>query len=171
MLDLLEQYKKTLIQTRADARACEKVGNKNDELLYRAAERDLQYSIEWLSTGNEPLMYALERQSHEKRKVHFDFNAVEGSLVIDPMYIQVNVENVMQDTTEEELESCEAKTVLVDAIKLSLTPRQIEVLELVAAGYTHEEAAELLGITRSAVSKSIDSSRARIKKDGWVMMV
>lgn len=175
MEDLLDDYKDTLKATRVNARVCEKVGNKEDALVHRAIERSLKYSIQWMSSGSEPQMYTPERQSYEKRKVSFDFNAVEGSLVLESSKMQRVVENVAQVTvsegaSEEELECQESKKSLVEAIKLSLTSRQIEVLELVSAGYTHEEVAKKLGVTRRAVGMSIDSSRRKIKEDGWMMV-
>jgi len=134
---------------------------QHDVAILNAALSDLNYAIEWINTGKRPgAIRGIERQSVYKREVPFE-NKWLDVLIDDGVRLhEIKAQNEETD---------EMKSDLVKEIKKELTPKQVQVFEMLAQGMGQKEIADAIGVTKQAVNELITRGKKSIRQAGWVM--
>ena len=134
----------------------------HDVGIMNGAISDTSYVIKWITSGRMPgTTRGMERQSVYKREVAFDDEWID--LLTD--------EGVqLHELPEPDKESQAMKLDLAKDLKGYLTPKQQEVFLMLAEGMEQIEIAEMLGISKQAVSEMVKRGRRKIKDAGWMLV-
>lgn len=139
-----------------------------DEIQIRSQEiSSLNFAIEWMSTCRQPGTHrGVENRAAYDREVPFENSWIERRSD-HQQEVPIELTDLEMKLANEEQNK---KKIVVRNILKSLTPRQIEILELIANGYNQSEIARILGISQQSVSETISRYKNKIKEDGWFML-
>ena len=176
---LLDEYKETIRATRGMERelrsAIEKSDSKDEKTLQELDRKivsemvsSLDYCIHCIRYNAEPLATrGIERRAYYEREIPFENQWIQRRKDDESSTLSLVIDNEKAQEVEYEQE---IRRELVREIKKCLTPRQIEVMELVGMDFTTREIAEMLGITKRAVNYTIEIARKKVKDEGWRMV-
>lgn len=140
-----------------------------DELKIRNETiSSLTFIIEWLTTGRQPgTTRGIENRAAYDREVSFENSWIQKradhrqDIPLEIEDDEILNEIQFKNQTDEKL---------VKQIISSFTPRQKEVLELIANDYSQAEVGEMLGVTQQAVSDTIARYKQKVIDEGWFMV-
>lgn len=167
-LSVVKQMHSTNQDNRLENPSAEELELSGEYETVKQMLSDINYIISWLRRGGQPnRKRGIERRATYEREVPFE-----------PYWIQRQKDNKdigQYEAAEDEDEqlinlSNEQKERCSKAITDSLTERQKEILELVANGYSHEDIAQLLGLHKGTVDRTIKRAKEKIAAEGWFMM-
>lgn len=136
----------------------------NDINTIRNWLSNLNFCITYLNRGHHPKARGIERRAAYEREIPFE-----------PYWIQRRkdttdvdyYESTANEDTDMVLISNESKEKLLESITQNLTDRQKEIIQLSSNGYSHEEIAQLLGVHKGTISRTISRVKEKIESEGW----
>ncbi|WP_231293330.1 LuxR C-terminal-related transcriptional regulator [Sporosarcina sp. P33] len=141
---------------------------KQEKEIINSMISSLTYSIHCIRYNTEPpVSRSIERRAYYEREIPFEHHWIErrkddeSFTTYDPWPTEQSEDKEYEEKIRKEL---------VEEIKKCLTPRQVDVMELVSMDFSASQIGEMLGITRRAVNYTIEAARKKIKDEGWQML-
>ena len=141
---------------------------KREREIVGAMVSSLAFSIHCIRYNVEPpVIRGIERRAYYEREVPFGNEWIEKRQD-EEAYTGFSI--IEDEPSEDAKYRQEIHKELVKEIKKCLTPRQIEVMELVGENFESLEIAKMLGISKRAVNYAIEMARQKVKDEGWRMV-
>lgn len=130
-------------------------------------EKDIKILNASLNSMRHAVIYML-REQHIHQHMNFK-KLANKEYAYDPEWMKQfkSESSPVIDKEQQELQQQKAK--LIKSMVSTLSKKQILVLELIAAQYTHEEIAAMLNVREDTVKVTVRRIRRAIEDEGWFM--
>lgn len=131
-------------------------------------EKDIKILNASLNSMRHAVIYMRREQNIHQ---HMNFKKLSNKeYAYDPEWMKQFKSEPSPVIDEEQQELQQQKAQLIKNMVSVLSKKQMLILELKAAQYTHEEIATILNCSKSTVDMSVVRMRRKIENEGWVML-